>query len=457
MERVLLQNEIEYILKHLGWHYSGFNPEPFLIFFQGGKLDTVPGSPKIYMPQSSQGPNPDNPILINNLPVLFSCSDKTNWYTIDDTSIYFHHDLIKCAFYLLSGYQEYEFREMDAWGRFPWNKSIQYKLGFTHKPLVNYYFEILLEAFEKFSEINEFDFKSNNPRPPLLFLSHDVDRIKKYSLRELAYIVLLILGIKKSNLKQNQLWPQLKDQIKGLLQLKKDPYWNFEELISLEASLGIHSTWYMLEKQGRNNSRYHFHKRKIKKLIHKLEEDGHEIGIHGTLASSTNKHVMEDGLGRLSTVSQREITGNRQHYLKFSHPLTTNILNDSGINYDATLGFAEQIGFRNSYTFPFHLYNFETNEAYQIWQIPLNVMDVSLSGYLNLEQNLFYTTIEPLLKEVEYFGGVFSILWHNCNLDESLNKGINRTYREILSNILKRGLIARNGREIIDEFKISGV
>ncbi len=127
MERVLSHNEIEYILKHLGWHYSGFDPEPFLLFFQGGKLDTVPGSPKIYMPQSSQRPNPDNPILINNLPVLFSCSDKTDWYTIDDNSIYFHHDLIKCAFYLLSGYQEYEFQEMDAWGRFPWNKSIQFR------------------------------------------------------------------------------------------------------------------------------------------------------------------------------------------------------------------------------------------------------------------------------------------------------------------------------------------
>jgi hypothetical protein len=132
-------------------------------------------------------------------------------------------------------------------------------------------------------------------------------------------------------------------------------------------------------------------------------------------------------------------------------------LNDSGIKYDATLGFAEQIGFRNSYTYPFHLYDFENEEAFQLWHIPLNAMDVSLSGYLDLEPGLFYSTLEPLLKEVEKFGGVFSLLWHNCNLDESLIPGINRAYEEILSKILKRGFIAQNGCEIIDESKFSGV
>ncbi len=457
MERILKQNEIQYLLEHLRWHYSGFDPELYMVWSQSDKPEMVAGNPKIYMPQSSQRPHTDHAILINDLPVLFPCADATIWFTVEGTSIYFHHDLIKCAFYLLSGYQEYHYKEMDAHGRFPWKDSIQNKLGCTHKPLVNYYFEILLEAFEQFSKINKLEFKRKHSTPPILFLSHDVDRIKKYSPRELAYIIMLILGIKKSSLKPYQLWPQFKDHIKGFLQLKKDPYWDFDTLMDLEASLGIHSTWYMLEKQGKYNSRYHFHKQKIKKLIHQFEENGHEIGIHGTLESSTNKDAMNGGLARLSNVCRREIIGNRQHYLKFSNPLTPQILNDSGIKYDATLGFAEQIGFRNSYTYPFHLYDFENEEAFQLWHIPLNAMDVSLSGYLDLEPGLFYSTLEPLLKEVEKFGGVFSLLWHNCNLDESLIPGINRAYEEILSKILKRGFIARNGCEIIDESKFSGV
>ena len=80
-------------------------------------------------------------------------------------------------------------RERDEYGRFPWEASIQYKLGITGIPVVNYYFEVILEAFEPLlCQINGLPIQQGEREAPVLFLSHDVDRIKKYSFRNMVYM-----------------------------------------------------------------------------------------------------------------------------------------------------------------------------------------------------------------------------------------------------------------------------
>ncbi len=54
-----------------------------------------------------------------------------------------------------------------------------------------------------------------------------------------------------------------------------------------------------------------------------------------------------------------ETTFSRFHFLKFSLPNTWKSIDSSKIRLDASLGFAEQHGFRNSYGLPFRPYDFE--------------------------------------------------------------------------------------------------
>ena len=440
MPRTLNRNEIRYLLDHLEIHFRGFDPEPYL-------RSEKPG---IEIP-ASEKPLDENMISsIEGIPVLFPVSDTDRWYSVEGKSIVFHHDILKSAFYLLSGYQEYVGGEKDSYGRFPWEASVQKQLGITRRPVVNYYFEILLEALEEFCRLNSMPFQRTASHSPVLFLSHDVDRIRKYSLRNVAYYLLLRLRILPSSLSREERKKQFRDHAAGTFLFKKDPYRNFRELTTLENSLQIRSTWFMLENTGRDNSRYRFRDKKITGLIRWLEEQGHEIAIHGTMESSEDAEVAQSGLDRLNRVCRHKVKGSRQHFLKYLHPQTTNILSTCGLLYDASLGFAGQPGFRNSYAFPFRLYDFEKQKAFAIWHLPLNVMDASLMDYMKLSPSESSAVIGEILKEVRKFRGVFGLLWHQCRLDEEEIPGIDAFYNDLLRTIRDKGFISKTGSELTD-------
>jgi hypothetical protein len=454
MERGLNQNEIQYLVDHLAYLYKGPDLHDFLLTEEANLNNSEAG--KLHIPVSTLPLSIENIITIEDTPVLFPCSTHPQWYSIESKSIRFHHDLLKSAFYLLSGYQEYGSDEKDQYGRYSWKSSIQYKLGISGKPVVNYYFEVILEAFGKLCMLNGLPFERPERVRPVLFLSHDVDRIKKYSFRNLAYTGLQVLRIKPDNdsIGFKRLFSNMVELLIGILFRLKDPYWNFSELKQTELKYKVSSTWFFLEKRNNMNSRYHFRHKIIRKLIKELSGAGDEIGLHGTLESSEEPGILADEHQRLQDVCEHPVYGTRQHFLKYQNPATSKIQSDTGLLYDATLGFAEQIGFRNSYAHPFKLYDFGEQKSMKLWQIPLNVMDATLIEYMNTPYPEISETIRPIINEVLRFKGVFSLLWHQCRLDEKVNPGINASYESLLEEIMALGFDSMCGEELIKSQKL---
>jgi peptidoglycan/xylan/chitin deacetylase (PgdA/CDA1 family) len=452
MDRRISRYEIRYLVDHLAMFYTGVNLDRYLDTEIASSGEEKEKEPAIKIPLSSEPLDVNKVTYIGEIPVLFPCSEHQKWFSQEGNGIYFHHDILKSAFYLLSGYQEYNNEELDVHGRFPWRLSVQYRLGFTKKPVVNYYFEVILEAFELFCHLNGLEFRRVQSEAPILFLSHDVDMIKKYSLRNLVYAGLQLLGIKPSTHPFFRRLKTVADYTKGTLFFLKDPYWNFRELMELEKELGITSTWYFLEKTKEDNSRYHFGDDRIRELIGELSSRGHEIGIHGTLESSADPQAMAGGIERIHEVCEPPVPGIRQHYLKYSLPVTTRIQQDCGFAYDSTLGFAEQIGFRNSFTHPFRLFDFDNGKSFGLWQLPLHVMEVTLLGYMEVALDAIPETIRPVVAEVRKFKGIFSLLWHNSNLDEEEFPGINRVYHQVLREVMDAGFQSMTGHQVIKSF-----
>ena len=447
MDRRISDIEIQYLLDHLDAFYIGTPLRQYLSLNKKANL---------FVPLSDKPFEETRVLTIDKIPVLFPCSDQKKWFYVDGNHVIFYHDILKSAFYLLSGYQEFQTDNQDIYGRFPWESSIQYRLGFTHKPVVNYYFELILDAFERFCQLNGLEFKRKTRDAPVLFLSHDVDRIKKYTLRNLILSILQLIRIKPGSLNLSDQLNMIVDYAKGILLFRKDPYWNFQEMVALEGELKISSTWFFLEKTKMNNSRYHFRDSKIRDLIAYLSGKGHEIAIHGTHESSEDQQSMNGGIQRLNTVCKRPVKGIRQHFLRYNNPVTSRIQVNAGLEYDATLGFAEQIGFRNSYAYPFRLYDFNKHMPMDIWQLPLNVMDATFFEYLGTPTASIHEVIQPLLDEVIRFKGVFSLLWHNCRLDEERTPGINKIYRELLKEVVQSGFISLTGQQAISAFIYDG-
>ncbi|MEN8157833.1 MAG: polysaccharide deacetylase family protein [Bacteroidota bacterium] len=456
MNRRITANEIAYLLDHLSPLYSGVKLAQYLVADERSFEEAAGAEAAFFIPLSTKPLDVTEVIPIEEIPVLFPCSTSKKWYTVEGAGIRFHHDILKSAFYLLSGYQEYVSKERDMHGRYPWRSSIQHRIGITGIPVVNYYFEIILEAFEKFSKVNGLEFRIKKRENPVLFLSHDVDRIRKYSLRNLGFVGLQLFGIKSNNYSLNRRLKNVWDYAKGTLLFRKDPYWNFHELQQLERELGITSTWYLLEKTREDNSKYHFRDTKIRQIISETSSQGHEIGIHGTLESSEDPAAMSGGVSRLNDICDKPVSGIRQHYLKYSNPVTTQIQAGSDLQYDATLGFAEQIGFRNSYALPFRLYDFDNSQPFDLWQIPLNVMDVTLLGYMGIPVEEIPEAIRPILREATRFGAIIAMLWHNCNLDDEEFPGINVVYRRLLKEVMDSGFTSMTGTQIIKRFRSGG-
>jgi len=447
--------QLEYVLDHLG-HHAELNKELSTFIHYGEKAP--PNSPSVIFPASEAPLDLAKVIIIDDIPVLYPLSpDHGSFYEFKEDSLCFHHDLLKSIFHLLSGYEELKNEARDAYGRFPYSQSLQFKLGIVNKPVVNYYMEIILKGLGEFCSRQRIPFQRKVVfKRSALMLSHDVDLIDAYDFKETAYKFKQLLGLADSPYKLKN---KTADAFSALCHFLnpfsgKNPFWSFNHLMEWEAERNFNSSYYFLEKDGKyDNSRYKFNQSRIRKLIHDLASKGHEIGIHGTMQSWDDPRALSRTLEHLRAVSPQAVTGIRQHYLRFKPGRTPQIQAEAGLVYDASLGFSEHDGFRNSYCWPFKFFDFEKQQLMDFWEIPLTVMDVSHFYKRGLNKEQSKQAIRSLSAEVVKFKGVFSLLWHNSFFNEREFPGITEHYLWILDHFKSLDVEAITGMEIIRRMK----
>jgi len=348
-----------------------------------------------------------------------------------------HADVISAAFYLLSGWQEYYSEERDQHGRFPYVASVQKRYGFVTIPVVNYYFDVLKTAVEHVT---------NQPLPPrrwgsALFaacITHDVDNLhsawKTPAKAALQRRDWLSFGW--------QLWRHF---------TQKDVWDNLEEVQQAVSEYGAKSTFFLLMEHrkavnGTPNADYAI--RKLFPRLQHLHEKGAELQLHGSIGTSTNASQVMHEKAQLKV--ERAFSGIRFHYLSWEPRTTPMLLDDVVFEYDSTLGFAEHYGFRNSFCIPFHPFNFQTGEATRFLEIPLNVMDTTLHHprYLQLPPDEVLPALLPMLLEIEMFGGVCTVLWHNQNFDPANTHNGPRQFHELMRYLRSRGAAFLTGTEV---------
>ncbi len=448
----LNKEQIEYVIFHLKQHID-FDENIFFVF---DKASCPNKKPFVFVPLSDADVRDDLHIdfMGKSIPIIFSDSDKKSIYNIDSqNNLLFEHDFFKSIFFVLSGYQEYNSNNLDEHNRFTYAGSIQEKLNFVHYPIVNYYFEMMIEGIEKFCTIHSFSFKRKKLFDNFgFFLSHDVDRIQFYSLRNTLYRIKQVIGLASLNYSFSL---TAKFILKGFIKLLfpifiNDPWWNFDYLIDLERKLGINSTYYFLSRHNKKiDSQYCFDDKKIKQLVSTLQSHNFEVGLHGSYYSYLDNELMSNQIEGLSDISKERIVGNRQHFLRIKNPDTFMILQNLGIKYDNTLTFAEIDGYRNGYCYPFHPFDFNNNKMLDIWSMPLIMMEISVLNYSKGSIEVLSDKVNYHIEEAQKFGGLFSLLWHNCRLMDEEYPGIEQFYPTLLKSIIDKNPKSVNGSQII--------
>ena len=310
-------------------------------------------------------------------------------------------------------------------------------------PVVNYYFDVLKVALE---HVIGRRLKSRTWGGPAFaaFISHDIDNLRS--------------GWKapaKAALQQGQLLPFGRQLWQHFT--RPDAWDNLEAVAAAVAGYGAQSTFFILPEHqpgadGTPNADHRLTPR-LRQRLRLLLQQGHEIGLHASIDTATNLHSF---LTEKKTRLDLAVAGNRFHYLRWEPRQTPALLEaavETGLRYDSTLGFAEHFGFRNSYCHPFYPFSFASGAAHTFLEIPLNVMDTTLHhvNYLQLSAPEILPALRPMLAEVEKFGGVATILWHNDHFDPANTITGPRQFAEIMAYLRQRGAAFRTGSQIVAE------
>jgi len=334
-------------------------------------------------------------------------------------------DYLATAFYMINAFQEYDADpgNFDEFGRFRFERSYQHEFDCIETNIVRECFDQFCKRTPALSALVSKEVKTR------VFVSHDIDTIYGSFL-------------------QDGLWALKRGRIDVILklifnELLMSPGWkNMDKIVKMDSAYDVKSTffWIATKKVASN---------KVKNAdysIQKLDKTLRLTGINGLHKSCANLSFGEE----LDLLPFR--TGlNRYHFLKFNIPAIWKELETTSLKLDASLGFAERYGFRNSFGMPFRPYNLKTGTSYDFIEVPLNIMDGALHRYMKI----------PLEQTSDHIIGFFeknktncilSFLWHNTYFTDYKYSGYCEAYKKVLVYLHESGIQSITPEEIINQF-----
>jgi peptidoglycan/xylan/chitin deacetylase (PgdA/CDA1 family) len=190
---------------------------------------------------------------------------------------------------------------------------------------------------------------------------------------------------------------------------------HFDMITRLEDEYGAVSTWFVLTDP---KEAYRYNPADLRPHLADLIASGHEIGLHGGMNTDRSCEDIIAQRTALEDVISHDVAGYRSHYLTFRTPTTWSNLAECGFAYDTTFGYADCAGFRNGMCHPFRPVDLWRGHEIDIVEVPLVIMDRTLTSYMNLTEETSRLCIRQLLTTVRDLHGGIAVNWHNHVIQE---------------------------------------
>ena len=357
------------------------------------------------------------------LPVLYGHPE----ILVEDNSITCRADLLGSAFFMLTRWEEYVKPERDKYQRFPLEAALAYQQNFHQRAIVNEYSALLFLLFRQLDPTIEKRKKTFSIIP-----THDIDDFERWGSLISTRKSLAHNFITQKNLRLGM--RNLKSAINTKLRFTKDPYDTFDYLSEKSGKIGLAAQFYfMAGGRTKYDNRYCISYHKVVDQIKRLYQTGHAIGLHPSFDSHDNAELLGEEKQRLESLIGIDITTGRQHYLRFSVPHTWQLWEDMHMESDSTLGYSETPGFRCGTCYDFPVFNVLTRKTLKLREMPLVLMERSLTDYMALTPEQAVTEAEKIFKEVKKHKGNFVFLWHNSTLFSEEFKRYRFIFEQILN------------------------
>lgn len=300
-------------------------------------------------------------IIEHDIPVIFG----NNSFVIEKDEINCGIDIFASSFFMLSRWEEFVNHERDNLGRFSAYSSLAYKNDFLHRPIVNEYLEMLWNMILYLGYEG-----SRKERKYELILTHDIDFLTRSRIKWGYDIIRTFL--KNSSLKD--FFNSIVNYIKG-----KNPYDIFDYLMSISDDFGLKSHFYfMADNHSSYATDFYLNDNRFYKILDRIKDNGHVIGFHPGIKTFKNERIWNIEKSLLDTSLGFKCYEGRQHFLMVDINETFKIWEKAGMQYDSSLGYPEELGFRCGTGDMFYLFNIINRRRYNLIERPLVFMDVTL-------------------------------------------------------------------------------
>jgi hypothetical protein len=308
-------------------------------------------------------------------------------------------DLLASAVLVLSRYEELANTRRDAHGRFEAASSMAVRDGYLDRPIVDEY-GLALESIVC-ALIPGWKPRLRRLR---VKLSHDVDEIGIPFSPKLVAVQLFA---------RRSFVSGLRDLAGGIAPVMPGSLLQVIELCTLAEKHGLRSALYWKASgRGLYDSGYSLADPRIAKVIAEARDRNLEMGVHPGYDTLLAPEKLREEVALCRRALQQQTIGGRQHYLRWS-PETWAHWEQCGLAYDSTVGYADRIGFRAGTCVPYFPWLWNENRRAALLEIPLIMMDRTITSYMGLTPDESLATLKTLMRRCQAVGGVLALLWHN--------------------------------------------
>lgn len=329
-----------------------------------------------------------------------------------------HYDILGLTYWMLTRLEEVGRTDLDNHQRFPAFSSHAYQHSYLERPIVDEWLIILGQMIQRVwpnIELKQHEFS--------IKVSHDVDSPSMYGFKSWSTIGRMMAGhlLKRRDIKAFFTAPYVKLATRNQLHLA-DPCNTFDWLMDVSEANNLQSAFYFIcGGDHPNDADYEPEHPVIRNLMRRIQERGHEIGLHPSYDTFQQPELIKLEAERLKRICAEEGIeqaqwGGRMHYLRWEQPTTMRAWADAGMNYDSTLGYADRPGFRCGTCHEYPAFDPVAQEQLSLRIRPLVVMECSVidNAYLGLGvTEAAKDKMKQLKAYCQQVDGTFSLLWHN--------------------------------------------
>ena len=300
-------------------------------------------------------------------------------------------------------------------------------------------------------------------------LTHDIDRVEERTFRY----------ARRERLLQWRTAADLKQRFKSAANLgldslvcaldrgRPDPLWSFELWTGEEERCAARSTLFFCPGRRAVRRRHHtdavyelgdeivFDRQRctVAEMLRELDRRGWEIGLHPAWYACDDTGELKRQKEALEEALMREVLSCRHHYLHYDIRVTPATQAASGLRYDSTLGFNDNVGFRFGTSCPWRLYDLHAEAELDLLEIPLIVHDMAMLNPfkgLRLDEETAFEYTVLLTERVKAVGGVLTLLWHPDILLDARHLGL---YRKVLGHLRQEDAWFATIREVGEHWR----